>query len=36
VEAVVIENERWHELFTPEELAKARLRLKEYGYKPLS
>ncbi len=34
VEAMVIENKRWHELFTSEELAKARSRLKEYGYTP--
>jgi hypothetical protein len=36
VEAMVIENKRWHELFTGEELAKARLRLKKYGYTPIS
>ncbi len=34
VEAMVIENPKWHELFTSEELAKARLRLKKYGYEP--
>ena len=32
VEAVVVENERWHGLFTDEELARARRRLKEYRY----
>lgn len=32
VEAVVVENERWHGLFTDEELARARRRLKEYHY----
>jgi hypothetical protein len=34
VEAMVVENARWHELFTSDELAKARLRLKQYGYNP--
>lgn len=34
VEAMVIENAAWHELFTDEELAKARTRLKQYEYKP--
>jgi hypothetical protein len=34
VEAMVVENARWHELFTSEELAKARARLGKYGYKP--
>ena len=34
VEAVVIENEMWHALFTPEELEKARRRLADYGYRP--
>ena len=33
VEAVVTENPRWRELFTPEELARAEKRLKAYGYK---
>ena len=33
VEAVVIENPRWHPLFEPEELEKAKKRLKAYGYK---
>jgi hypothetical protein len=32
VEAVVIENRRWHPLFTAEELEKARSRLDKYGY----
>jgi hypothetical protein len=32
VEAMVVENVRWHELFTAEELIKARHRLKQYGY----
>lgn len=34
VEAMVVENSKWHELFTVDELAKARLRLKQYGYTP--
>ena len=34
VEAMVLEDARWHELFTPEELDKARKRLKTYGYIP--
>lgn len=33
VEAMVVENAKWHELFTPEELAKAKHRLAQYGYK---
>ena len=33
VEAMVVENARWHELFTSEELTKARLRLEKHGYK---
>jgi hypothetical protein len=32
VEAMVVENTRWHELFTTEELAAANSRLKRYGY----
>jgi hypothetical protein len=31
---MVIENKRWHPLFTPEELEKARKRLKGYHYTP--
>ena len=34
VEAVVIENKKWHELFEEEELMKARKRLIAYGYTP--
>lgn len=34
VEAVVVENETWHPLFTGDELAKARRRLRDYHYKP--
>jgi hypothetical protein len=36
VEAMVVENTVWHELFTDDELNKARLRLKQYGYAPKS
>ena len=36
VEAVVLENSEWHELFTPEELAKAKKRLLQYNYIPTS
>jgi hypothetical protein len=32
VEALVVENERWHSLFTVEEISRARARLKAYGY----
>jgi len=32
VEAEVVENERWHSLFTDTELAKARKRLTDYHY----
>jgi hypothetical protein len=32
VEAVVIGNPKWHTLFTPDELSRARKRLKDYGY----
>jgi len=32
VEAMVVENARWHDLFTSEELAAANSRLKKYGY----
>ncbi len=34
VEAMVVENAKWHELFSSDELSKARLRLKQYGYIP--
>jgi hypothetical protein len=36
LEAVVVENSKWHCLFTPEEIARARKRLKDYGYEPKS
>ena len=32
VEAIVTDNSVWHPLFEPEELAKARKRLADYGY----
>jgi len=32
VEAMVVENPKWHELFTTEELTRALDRLKKYGY----
>ena len=32
VEAMIVENAQWHELFTGEELAKACRRLAEYRY----
>jgi hypothetical protein len=34
VEAMVVENTKWHKLFTSEELEKARARLKKYEYIP--
>ncbi|MEX0409071.1 hypothetical protein ABGN05_25855 [Aquibium sp. LZ166] len=34
VEARVIDNPKWHPLFTDDEIAKARERLKAYGYRP--
>lgn len=36
VEAVVLENQKWHELFTSDELSRARKRLHQYGYDPAS
>jgi hypothetical protein len=32
VEALVIDNPQWHDLFTGDELTRARKRLREYGY----
>ncbi|UGY27320.1 hypothetical protein HU675_0011475 [Bradyrhizobium septentrionale] len=32
VEAMVVENSEWHDLFVAEEIAKARIRLQRYGY----
>lgn len=34
VEALVVEEQRWHPLFTEDELAKAKKRLISYGYPP--
>lgn len=36
VEALVIEDPRWHPLFTGEELDRARRRLRDYHYVPRS
>lgn len=36
VEAVVVENPKWHSLFLPGELDRARKRLREYRYEPKS
>lgn len=33
VEAMVLENQIWHELFTPDELKRAKTRLLQYGYR---
>lgn len=35
VEAMIVENEIWHPLFTPAEIDKARRRLALYGYSKL-
>jgi hypothetical protein len=32
VEALIYDNEKWHPLFTPEELAICRKRLRQYEY----
>ncbi|WP_287182522.1 hypothetical protein [Mesorhizobium sp.] len=32
VEALVVENEKWHSLFSAAELALAKKRLRDYGY----
>lgn len=34
VEAMVVENTKWHALFTAEEVEKARVRLRKYNYTP--
>lgn len=36
VEAVVVENPQWHDLFTSDELNRARKRLAEYRYLPMA
>lgn len=33
VEAMILENTVWHELFSPDELGRAKRRLQQYGYK---
>jgi hypothetical protein len=33
VEAMVVENEKWHSLFTAKEISRAKNRLIEYGYR---
>jgi hypothetical protein len=35
VEAMVVRETKWHSLFEPEEIEKAKKRLKEYRYKGL-
>lgn len=32
VEAMVLESPQWHDLFSAEELKRARMRLRQYGY----
>ncbi len=34
VEAMVVENVKWHQLFTSDEIAAANKRLISYGYRP--
>ena len=34
VEALVVENEKWHALFEPSEIERARKRLEAYRYTP--
>jgi hypothetical protein len=34
VEAMIVEDKRWHSLFTEDELDKARKRLVKFGYHP--
>lgn len=36
VEALVIEDHRWHQFFTEEELAQARKRLRDYEYQAIT
>lgn len=36
VEAVVVEDQQWHALFTEDELAKAKKRLRDHRYNPRS
>jgi hypothetical protein len=32
VEAMIVDNPKWHQLFSTEELARAKRRLADYGY----
>jgi hypothetical protein len=32
VEAMIVEDSRWHSMFMPEEITRAKARLKAYGY----
>jgi hypothetical protein len=34
VEAMIVDNEKWHPLFSADEIIRARKRLVEYGYQP--
>lgn len=34
VEAMIVENPIWHELFSPDELKRAKRRLQQYKYAP--
>jgi hypothetical protein len=34
VEAMIVENPKWHPLFTDDEIQKAKRRLRQYGYQP--
>ncbi len=36
MEALIVENEKWHPLFTQEEIGIAENRLSDFGYKPRS
>lgn len=36
MEAVIVENEKWHPLFTEEEIRIAKKRLSDFGYEPRS
>jgi predicted Zn-dependent peptidase len=36
VEAEVLDHSMWHPLFDPEEIERAKDRLRQYGYKPLT
>jgi hypothetical protein len=34
MEAVIVENQKWHPLFTQEEIETAKKRLSDFGYEP--